>query len=474
MSAQRSVTSDDIERFCADPLSMAHCTLDQVFSLERTEIDRIQLAGLRKRFAELLPQLRPLKQLAEENRISALNEINAVVPLLFPHTVYKSYPMSLIDNGRFEQLNLWLNDLTTHDLSGLDVSGCQSLDEWLDVIEANTPVRVMASSGTSGKISILPRSTVEQSYAKYSNGLWFGKFGDEKGGVKDPYGPGVYYVLPFVRHGRHNVQCMCNFVVEHGFHGDESHLFSLGGSQSTDVLWMTGRLKKAQADGMVEQLKKTKAWQRLSGKLAELESRSDNSEKFYLDVLTRLKDKTVLFMAGMNYYLALVNCAEKHGLEIRFASDSVLMCGGGLKRNNVSDADLERIRKAIPHDFHETYGCGELTTGASRLCPSGHYHINPWLVNFVLDPDTGAPYPRQGIQTGRYAGFDLWAVTTWGGYITGDEVTMNWDGGCSCGRKGPYLHRDIGRYSDKRGGDDKITCQRTAAAIEEMAEHFRK
>jgi len=387
MPIQPCVTPNDIEAFCADPHSMARCTLDQVFSLERGQIERIQLAGLRKRLAELSPQLPPLKKLVESNRITALNEINDVVPLLLPHTTYKSYPLSLIDNCRFAQLTTWLNDYTTHDLSGLDVSGCQSLDEWLDVIETNTSVRVVVSSGTSGKISILPRSTVENAYAIYSNALWYSRFGDETGGVRDPYAPDVYHVLPFARYGRHSTQNMTKIMVEHGFHGKEDQVFTLGGELSTDVLWMMGRLKKAQADGMFEQLKKTKAWQRLGGKLAEVDrNRSETSEKFYLEVITRLKDKTVLFKAGMNYYLALVNCAEKHGLEIRFAPDSFLMCAGGLKRNNVSDADLERIRKAFPHEFHESYGCSELTPGASRLCPAGHYHITEHEMNGLVMP----------------------------------------------------------------------------------------
>ena len=42
----------------------------------------------------------------------------------------------------------------------------------------------------------------------------------------------------------------------------------------------------------------------------------------------------------------------------------------------------------------------------------------------------------------------------WGGFVTGDEITVNWDGNCGCGRKGEYLHPEIRRFSDKYTTDD--------------------
>lgn len=472
MSTESMISPREADAFCDNPCEMVRYSGEQLFSIGQTQLDRIHLAGLRKRFAELSPNLTRLRILAEENRITALNDIHEVVPLLFPHTKYKSYPLSLIDNCRFEQLNAWLDELTTHDLSGLDVSACQSLDEWLAVVEAKTPVRVVTSSGTSGKISLLPRSTVEEHLYAHSFAVVFGKFRNEVG-IADAYASTVYHVLPFPRRGRHSQSRSIGVRIEHGFHGDASHVLSFDEEMSTDVLWMTGRLKKAQADGMVEQLKKTKAWQRLSGKLAQSEAKKGIShEEFYRDMLIRLKDKTVAMALGFTYYWAMVECAEKFGLEIRFAPDSFLATAGGLKSvQSLSDAQIEKIKKTIPHQFQEIYGCSEIM-GLSRLCPEGHFHMAPWVVSFVLDPDTGTPYPRKGIQTGRYAEFDLWATTYWGGLMTGDEVTLNWDGGCRCGRNGPYLYDRIARYIDKRGGDDKITCMRTAAAVEEMIEHM--
>jgi hypothetical protein len=69
--------------------------------------------------------------------------------------------------------------------------------------------------------------------------------------------------------------------------------------------------------------------------------------------------------------------------------------------------------------------------------------------------------------TGRAAFFDLSAETRWGGFISGDEMTVEWDQPCACGQTTVYAHDGITRYSQKRGGDDKINCAATAGAHQE-------
>jgi hypothetical protein len=108
-------------------------------------------------------------------------------------------------------------------------------------------------------------------------------------------------------------------------------------------------------------------------------------------------------------------------------------------------------------------------TGACRLCSAGWFHWPPNIVTFVLDPDTGEPLPRSGRQTGRFALFDLCASTHWGGAVTGDRITIEWDAQCSCGRTGPRIMDSVTRYSALRG-DDKITCAMSPGAYERAAE----
>jgi len=462
----------DLDRLSSGPEAMLRRSANQIYRLPQVEVDQLQLTVIRRRLEELAPQLPPLKRVCDLNRITQVSQLNELAPLLFPHTAYKSYPLSLIDNGRFAQLNHWLNDYTIHDLGGLDVSGCETLDEWLDVVEAKTPVRVVTSSGTSGKLSLLPKSTAENQHIPDFFRAFYSSFGDEFG-VSDPFAPHIFHMSPHVPKGRHNSASVTQNIVRYAYDGDASHFVTPEGEMSTDLLWMSGRIKKAQAEGAMEQLRKTKAWKRLSHAANGHSMRSTGSlSSFFCEAIERLKGKTVFMRIGLAYLTDMVEAAERGGVAIDFAADSSITLAGGLKGAAVGVEQIARVRKALPYATGEVYACSEMMSGLAKKCVCGHFHTPPWLVSFVLDPETGAPYPRKGVRTGRYAGFDLLAESYWGGFITGDEVTMNWDGECGCGRTGPFMHSAIGRYSDKNGGDDKITCQRTGAAIEDMVQHL--
>lgn len=452
--------------------SLAVPTANEVFGYDAAEVEAAQLAGLQQRFGELVGKVTALRKVADENRITEVNSLDEAVPLLFPHTVYKSYPLSLIDNGRFKQLNDWLQELTAHDLSGYDLSNCESIDQWLDIVEAHTPLRLMTSGGTSGKISLIPRTQQDDDYLLYGYFNCYTPFRNEPG-ITDFFAEDMHYVLPFAHTSRTSASVLLR-AIEQAFEGRPGHVFTLGGKMSTDALWLTGRLKKAQSEGTVEQLKKTKAWKRLGG-LSQVESDPPRPiAEVFKDVVTDLKDKKVVMIMGLTYFKDMISSAEANKLEIRFSPDSWHYLGGGLKPQlghkwGVSDEDREKIFDLVSGRFRVMYGFSEILDGTVRLCPNDHYHFPPWIITYLLDPETGAPYPRDGTHTGRFSAFDLRADSYWGGFISGDEVTVTSGEDCPCGRKGAYLHEGVQRYSEKHGGDDKITCQRTAAAVEEMA-----
>jgi len=57
--------------------------------------------------------------------------------------------------------------------------------------------------------------------------------------------------------------------------------------------------------------------------------------------------------------------------------------------------------------------------------------------------------------------------STWGGLVTGDLVTIDWDNTCKCGRTSVALEKKINRVSELQGGDDKISCAATPQAQSE-------
>ena len=64
-----------------------------------------------------------LRKLADRLGITELNEFDDVVPLMFSHTAFKSYPSALIDKKRFDLMTKWLDKLTSYDLSNVDTTG---------------------------------------------------------------------------------------------------------------------------------------------------------------------------------------------------------------------------------------------------------------------------------------------------------------------------------------------------------------
>ena len=80
-----------------------------------------------------------------------------MLPLLFEHTIYKSYPSFLLENGEYGKMTRWLDRLTPYDLSKVDCSGCDVIHGWLDMIAAVTELDPITSSGTTGTMSFTPK-----------------------------------------------------------------------------------------------------------------------------------------------------------------------------------------------------------------------------------------------------------------------------------------------------------------------------
>jgi hypothetical protein len=124
-------------------------------------------------------------------------------------------------------------------------------------------------------------------------------------------------------------------------------------------------------------------------------------------------------------------------------------------------------------DLHEIYGMSEVNA-MHWACEEGHYHVQPWVIPFLLDPERGEALPREGVQTGRAAFYDVTNDSHWGGIISGDEITLDWRGECPCGRSTIFIHHDIMRYSEKEGvEDDRITCAATVDVHDEAVDFMK-
>jgi hypothetical protein len=240
---------------------------------------------------------------------------------------------------------------------------------------------------------------------------------------------------------------------------------------SSDVLYLAGRIRAARISGRMANLKVDPGLLARKDEFDRLVADAPRRmEQFFAEVRQDLAGSPIFLLAGANLLHNMAEAVHGAGLRELFAADSVIMSGGGGKDVTLPVDWKSRALDALgAKSLKMAYGMSELSLDA-MACSLGHYHVNPWTVPFVLDPDTSKPLPRTGVQTGRAAFFDLLAETRWGGFISGDEVTLHWDHECPCGRTTPYYDTSIERYSDKRGGDDKITCAATEEAHRDAME----
>src|SRR5579862_1227596 len=109
--------SEEAVRMADDPPAYFGYSARAAHELPRTEIEAMQFRALQARFASLRNHIPILAAAADEQKVGAFSSLADGARLLFPHTVYKSYPVSLLERGRFDQMTKWLGRLTTIDLS---------------------------------------------------------------------------------------------------------------------------------------------------------------------------------------------------------------------------------------------------------------------------------------------------------------------------------------------------------------------
>ena len=431
-----------------------------LFSRDREEVEDFRLAILRKRFDELRGRVTALDKLAEIKGVSRIDTLDDAAPVLFQHTVYKSYPMTFLERGRFDLLTRWFAQLTSYDLSAMDTSGCKLVEDWFRLLEESTGLAPIHTTGTSGKLSFLPRA--KQDFVLQHRCVlarWQG-VGAEPDITIDVDNPGVRLpvIQPGYRYGYYMAQRLMAEQIR--VKGDPDQVESFYGDQalSPDVLSLSGRVATAEARGELDKMYITPELLRRFRQNQEVaRNKADLDAEFFDRVLERFQGRRVMVGNTVPQLYGWAAEGRRRGMKGIFAPDSLIGSGGGAKGAVLPDDWKAQIEEVIGAPVAIAYGMSELCC-LNNQCSRGHYHVPPYLIVYVLDEHTAEPLPRSGVQTGRAAMFDTIPDTYWGGFITGDEITVNWDGGCGCGRKGEYIHADIRRFKDKTGSDDKISC----------------
>jgi hypothetical protein len=448
------------EDLCEDPVHYIEAPYDEGFHFSPDELAQVQLAGARKRFDELKGRVSALSRLAEEQGATEIRTLDDLVPLLLPHTAYKSYPISFLERSRFDALTRWLGGLTAVDLGSVDATGVDCIDDWLRLLDAKTELKVTHTFGTTGKLSFIPRTKTQ-----WRNGVILSAHS-----LRDWRGPNtgpdllnrhMPLVAPTYRYGFSASGRSTDLMVELYAGGDDNTLFLYPNDYvSADVASLAGRLRAAEAKGERGKLQ-------LPASLLARREAFAQRDRDRPQAMARFLDEAQARFGGQDIFLfgfwpLLSDWAEDalaRNVRGVFGKGSVMVTGGGTKGRVFAEGWRERIIDFLGFDrVYDTFGMSEMCAGCSK-CDQGNYHFPPVTIPFVLDVETGLPLPRRGRTTGRLAVMDLLVENYWGGLVTGDLVTVGgWDEACGCGRNGPYMEPNIRRFSEVSGGEDKINC----------------
>ena len=458
------VASQRDQEFGLNPAQYFDMSETRMHSMPRDELTELQLRLLRTRVEENRERIPMLAKLAKKQGITSVDDFDAALPLFFDHYVYKSYPPSLLSSGRFDVLTRFVDKLSTKDLSSVNTAGCRSIDEWLDELSSQAHLIPVTSSGTTGTMSFVPKTQADWDvFGETARISILQDFGSPPGpedtdepvhGIWPTFADG--YMTPF--------QCG-KYFLKHMSRGKPGYSHpALPGRGSADVMYLAGRMAAAEARGESPKVAIPGGLQGRIGELKKLKADTAKAKATYLvELTTNLAGARVAGLSAWTFFHELATMAAEIGVKCQFAPRSCIVSGGGGKGVVVPDNWQQFIEDFFGLPLRMAYSMSETVT-LQTACDKGRIHLKPWVIPYVLDPDTSKPLPRSGVRKGRAAFFDLCASGFWGGVISGDEIEIDWSEICPCGRLTPHISLKIQRFSEKQGGNDKITCTATAAA----------
>lgn len=428
---------------------------EQRYDIPFEELREAQVEAVDERLRERRGAIRLLGHRAEEAGLTEVRGREDIVPLLFPHTAYKSYPESFLSGQRWDKLGRWLDTVATHRVPRLDTAAIDGIDGWIEALSA-AGHHVSCSSGTTGKSAMLVASTADldwcrkEAVAAYSWGSGVQPLRDRR-----------MLSTGAVAHAPRNVatgQAYADALQDPDAERFENPIppITVGGLTQMVVL------RKAIADGTAK-----------PDDLRRFEEISAERSKAVAGSVGLVADAAIAARADKLHVSGLWASLYEVAKEVRergygakdFHPENSIYVGGGLKRAVLPDDHREFVHETFniaPERNYQNYSMQELHSGNPRCRGGGRYHVAPWVVPLVLDRDGSTLLPAEGEVEGRAAFVDLSIDGRWGGVITGDRVAIDF-GPCRCGNRGPSIRDDIARYADL-DGDDKIGCAGTVDA----------
>lgn len=472
-SHDQDATEQFKRRFAENPLSFLDFPAEVIFAVEPGELDAIRLSLAGEKFARAKDSIGMVGRMAAQNGITEIRDFNDLLPVCYNQETFKGYPQAWLESGDFQRMTKWLGKLCAADLSGVDASSCELIEDWIRVLKEQSDVDLMMSAGAEGKASFLPRTRQEWdmlmqvTYAGFNRSV--GPSGESialRPGVDK-----VPLIYPGARHGARSWRFMDFYEEKFG----EGTVDAPLGYVDADLVSLAGRIREASRKGEAGSLQINPKLLERKEEVARSNAELPGQFMGLMDrMINKYRGERIIFYGSMKMIYSLAQQFRERGIKGAYSPDSFIMCGGGFDGQEPPPNWKAEVMDALglyEGQLRVGYGMQE-GMWAMQACDRDKYHVPPTIIPFVLDEETDEPLPRSGRQTGRFAFFDLLPTTSWGGYITSDQVTMTFDEPCACGRKGVYIETAISKVVSRT--DDKIGCAGTSSAVEEASEYLLK
>jgi hypothetical protein len=414
-----------------------------------------QLEAIDERFQGRVQKIKLLQNRAETGGVTRVERMADVVPLLFAHTAYKSYPEGWLVEQKWDRLGRWLDTVSTNRVQPMDTSGVKGLDDWLEKLEGQGHY-VSCSSGTTGKCAMMNATPVDLAFSGHAllQGLvWQGLKPNQ-----DRRMISLGQVAATARNkatGRPMVEAV-NRPDAPPFAPDAPPI-TIGGITEMVVL----RKKIADGTALPDEIAYYQA------KAAEREQAMTSACEQAADALIANRHDRLHIMGLFGPLHRVAEIVRSRGYSAKdFSPENTGFMSGGLKRVQLPDDYREFVFGTLnlsEDRLCQQYGMQEMNSNAVR-CKCGRHHVAPWVMLLPLD-ESGEKLiepPASGEIEARAAFFDLSLDGRWGGVISGDKVRATWEP-CACGARSPSINTDIQRYADTAAGD-KIACAGTIDA----------
>jgi hypothetical protein len=421
------------------------------FAHSYAELEPLWIEAFNERLAERREQIPVLAKLCEATGVDHIGSLDEIIPLLFAHSNYKSYPTALVSKGKWTAMNAWLDTVSSERVRDLDVEGVADQDEWLERLHAAGHM-VMATSGTSGKNSFLPgtRGDIDFSMRAIVPSLYWNF------GIVPKQDRPVFVLGP--KYGPTRAPLYNRTMAEAYGRADARFFLTEEPLRISDITKMAA-LRKAIADGTAmpsdiaaHERQAVERAAAMDARLAEL-----------IDAVLDFRDEPQIISGFWPQLWTMLETARQRGVPAgSFHPETVLVAGGGTKGASLPDDYQQQVLQFFgfgPERVLGGYGMSELSAAMPRR--DGRCRVAPWVIPLILDREGTQLLNRtDGPTEGRFAFFDVALEGRWGGLISGDHVTADLGGPSPA-----VLDGTIRRYTDLEGGDDKLTCAGTIDAF---------